>query len=110
MYFRLGLERGSSAEEAMNVITSLLEEHGQGGPCSDTVPELLYHNSFLLADPTEAWVLETAGRHWAAENIKSMSHLMGIIVYDSLIEMLPVMMKILIHKGIEKLERLTPEV
>ncbi|KAK3876593.1 hypothetical protein Pcinc_018638 [Petrolisthes cinctipes] len=68
---RLGLERGNTAESAMDVITSLLEEHGQGGPCSDTVPGLLYHNSFLIADPTEAWVLETAGRHWAAENIKS---------------------------------------
>lgn len=73
---------------AMNVITSLLEEHGQGGPCSDTEPRLLYHNSFLIADPTEAWVLETAGRHWAAENIKSMSNHKDIIVYDSGLEML----------------------
>jgi len=27
---RLGLERGKTAQEAVNVITSLLEEHGQG--------------------------------------------------------------------------------
>ncbi|KAK4289283.1 hypothetical protein Pmani_037735, partial [Petrolisthes manimaculis] len=68
---RLGLERGSTAESALDIITSLLEQHGQGGPCSDTQPGLLYHNSFLIADTKEAWVLETAGRHWVAENIKS---------------------------------------
>ncbi|XP_064087468.1 secernin-3-like isoform X2 [Macrobrachium nipponense] len=68
---RLGLERSSTAEMAVDVITSLLQEHGQGGPCSDTETSLIYHNSFLICDPQEAWILETAGKHWAAEQIKS---------------------------------------
>ncbi|KAL1116894.1 hypothetical protein AAG570_005363 [Ranatra chinensis] len=65
---RLGLERSGSAGEAVDVITSLLEKYGQGGPCSDSGP-LSYHNSFLIADSSEAWVLETAGHLWAAQRI-----------------------------------------
>lgn len=55
----------------MDVITGLLEEYGQGGPCSDTNPNFTYYNSFLIADASEAWVLETAGQLWAAEHVTS---------------------------------------
>lgn len=71
---RLGLERGASAKEALDVIVSLLETHGQGGPCSDSDPSFTYHNSFLIVDRTGAWVLETAGRMWAAQHITSGFH------------------------------------
>ncbi|XP_040078473.1 secernin-2 isoform X1 [Ixodes scapularis] len=67
---RLGLERGKTARESLDVVVALLEKHGQGGPCSDTMP-FTYHNSFLIADRTEAWVLETAGKLWAAEQVTS---------------------------------------
>jgi secernin len=66
---RLGLERSTTAREGLNIITSLLEEHGQGGPCAENDDSFTYHNSFLLADRTEAWILETAGRHWVAERV-----------------------------------------
>lgn len=56
---------------AVDVIAGLLETHGQGGACSENDPDLRYDNSFLVADATEAWVLETAGRYWVAEQIKS---------------------------------------
>lgn len=52
----------------MAVITSLLEEHGQGGACEEG-GGMTYHNSYLLADAREAWVLETAGRWWAAQRV-----------------------------------------
>lgn len=68
---RLGLERSKNAREALDVIVALLEQYGQGGPCSDTDPSFTYHNSFLIVDCREAWVLETAGKLWAAENVQS---------------------------------------
>jgi dipeptidase len=62
---RLGLERGRTAREALGVITALLEAHGQGGAArAPGGPG--YHNAFLVADPGEAWVLETSNRRWAA--------------------------------------------
>ncbi|XP_007530068.1 secernin-2 isoform X2 [Erinaceus europaeus] len=67
---RLALERSSSAQEAVQVITDLLEHYGQGGSCWEDPKMFCYHNTFLLADRTEAWVLETAGRLWAAQRIQ----------------------------------------
>jgi secernin len=62
---RLGLERARTAAEAVDVMTSLLEACGQGGIADATHGEA-YDSSFLIADPTEAFVLETAGRDYAA--------------------------------------------
>lgn len=67
---RLGLERGSSAHEAVQVIAELLERYGQGGSCKEEPTPFIYHNTFLVADRTEAWILETAGQFWAAQRIR----------------------------------------
>lgn len=66
---RLGLERARTADEALHVIVGLLEEFGQGGN-ADVIEPRSYHNSYIIADPRAAWVLETAGRHWAAERVR----------------------------------------
>lgn len=66
---RLGLERSASAERAVETMVELLERHGQGGPCSREHPSFSYHSSFLIGDPRTAWVLETSGSQWSAEEV-----------------------------------------
>jgi hypothetical protein len=66
---RLALERAGTAEAAVQVLVELLEAHGQGGQASHEHPRFRYDNSFLVADPTAAFVLETAGRRWAVEEV-----------------------------------------
>jgi secernin len=66
---RLGLERGRSADGALDVMTALLAEHGQGGICDQTTGES-YFSSFIIADPRGGWVLETSGRSWVAAPVR----------------------------------------
>jgi dipeptidase len=68
---RLGLERGKTAYEAMHVMVELLEKYGQSGDCEHEGEwgKANYHNSYLIADPHIAWVLETAGKYWVAKQI-----------------------------------------
>jgi secernin len=68
---RLGLERGKTAKEALYIITELLEKYHQGGGCAYDDSSWMYHNSFLIADSNEAYVLETADDWWIAEEVKN---------------------------------------
>ncbi len=65
---RLALERAVTAEEAVDVITTLLVAYGQGGQAGHT-HKLVYDNSYIVSDRTEAWVVETVGRDWAAQRV-----------------------------------------
>ena len=83
---RLGLERAASAGDAVEVITGLLEAHGQGGDCGH-LGRFYYHNSFLIADRREAYVLETVGQWWAVERVvetRAISNALGISEADRL--------------------------
>jgi secernin len=66
---RLALERCDTARKALDLIVDLLETYGQGGNCGFRHKEY-YHNAFIIADPSEAWVLETAGSYWVAERVQ----------------------------------------
>jgi len=68
---RLGLERGDSARCAAEVIVDLLERYGQGGSGHDPggAGPRSYWSSFLVADPADAYVIETSGRTSATERV-----------------------------------------
>ena len=69
---RLALERARDATTAKDVITSLLDEHGQGGSAAVDW-DRRYHNSFMVVDRGGAWVLETSARHWVAKRMRRVS-------------------------------------
>ncbi len=68
---RLALERCKTAREAIIAISALLKKHGQNACGGYKNKSFYYHNSFLIADTKEAFVLETAGKSWAYRQIKS---------------------------------------
>lgn len=77
---RLALERCKTTTEAIDCITSLLEQYGQNAN-GGYKKNFYYHNSFLVADTQSAWVLETAGKEWATEkvnDIRSISNKLSI--------------------------------
>jgi secernin len=74
---RLALERACTAAEALEVITTLLERHGQGGNCGHTSP-VYYNNGFVIADAHEAFILETVDREWLVERVRSIRTLSNL--------------------------------
>ncbi|MBF7731210.1 C69 family dipeptidase [Pseudomonas sp. N040] len=67
---RLALERAATAREGIAVLTEQLQRYGQAGAGGYRDKQFRYDSSFLLADPNEAWVLETAGKLWAAKRVE----------------------------------------
>jgi secernin len=66
-FVRLGLQRATTAAAAVEVMTELLERFGQGGACSERGDS--YWSSFIVADSSSAFVLETSRRQWQCQQI-----------------------------------------
>jgi len=79
---RIALERAATPRVALNVITLLLEEFGQGGN-NGYNREFYYHNSFIIANSQEAWVLETIGKEWAAKKINESYAISNCLTLDA---------------------------
>ena len=79
---RLALERAHSAAQAVELLTGLIERHGQGrytgGPAGagDSV--------LLVADGKEAFLIEAAGMHWVVQELQQVRAVsdVGIVRQD----------------------------
>jgi secernin len=67
---RLVLERAADAEEGTRVLAALLGAHRQGGGCGHEHRRFTYHSSFVFADARRAFLVETAGRAIAVEEVR----------------------------------------
>jgi hypothetical protein len=65
---RLALERTTNAASAVELIGDLLARYGQGGSGHEH-GHRPYWSSFLVADPAEAFVIETSGAEFATEAV-----------------------------------------
>jgi dipeptidase len=68
---RLSLEISKTANEVLHHIIYYLEKYGQDACGGYTDKNFYYHNSFIIADKQEAYVLETAGKHWIYEKVQA---------------------------------------
>jgi dipeptidase len=67
---RLALEQARSSRDARDIITDYLTGFGQRGASGWRSGDTRHDSGFLIADFHEAWLLETAGRFWAARRVK----------------------------------------
>lgn len=67
---RLALERASTAREAIDVVGAHVVRYGQGGNVQ-MMGNYHFDSGLLIADRSEAWVMNCAGHHWAARRARS---------------------------------------
>ena len=75
---RLALERAKTAREAVEVIGSLVHQYGQGGNC-ELRGNSHFDGSYIFSDRNDAWILETAGKDWAARQIRSFDSISNVM-------------------------------
>src|SRR4030042_2784250 len=58
-----------------------MRAHGQGGV--HTIGGVkYYHNSYLIADPVEAYILETAGVHWVSKKVSGIATISNCLTIE----------------------------
>lgn len=75
---RLALERTRTCHEAIEFMTAMLEQYGQGGNC-ELKGNSHFDSSFIMADTSEAYILETAGRQWATKCIDQVGSISNLL-------------------------------
>ncbi len=100
---RAALERAVTPREAMQVIIDLLEQFGQGGNCASHGESMYYHNSFIIANADDAWVLETVDKQWAAKHVKDVYSISNCLTIGNEYDLAsPNLVDLAIQKGFSK--------
>ena len=104
---RLALERAVTPREAVQVIIDLLDQFGQGGNCvSGDEAAVYYHNSFIIANADDAWVLEAVDKQWAARQIKDLYSISNCLTIGNQFDIAsPGLVELAVQKGISKSAR-----
>jgi secernin len=65
---RLPVERGETARQAVEAVGQVVEAFGQGGNCQ-MMGNFPFDTGLLIGDRHEAYVVNCAGKHWAARKV-----------------------------------------
>ncbi|MHA8066081.1 C69 family dipeptidase [Aquirufa sp. ROCK2-A2] len=76
---RLALEQSKTALDAISLIKYLLATYGQDACGGYQDKGMFYSNSFLIADPSSAYILETAGYFWVQKKVDSYTSISNIL-------------------------------
>lgn len=80
---RLALEQSKTAHEAVILIQNLLAKYSQNACGGYQDKGMFYHNSFIIADDTEGYVLETAGVFWVLKRVTHFTAISNILTIES---------------------------
>ncbi len=101
---RLALMQSRTAEEARDTIIQYLSEFGQGGKAGYR-QNIRYMNGYIIADPDEAFVLETVKSWWAWKKVTGVWSISNIIsLHQDFDECSPGLIENAVTKGHAKSE------
>ena len=79
---RLGLERSRTAAEAVEVMIDCITRFGQGKFANDDAVRT-YDNGYIVADPHEAYAIETARHQWVVERVEKTIGISNVYSLDT---------------------------
>jgi len=79
---RLALGTCRTADDALEQLIERAERFTQGGRMEHQSRVVRYHSSFMIADSTTAWVLETAGKFWAAKRVHGVATISNALTIE----------------------------
>ncbi len=80
---RVALTTCRTADDALEQLIELTERFTQGGPMGHRHRSFRYHSSFIVADPSTAWVFETAGQYWAAKRVQGVQTISNALTIEN---------------------------